>query len=196
MTLSWSKLYNEKDDAEFDRLLPGASEGVQRSKKGASTFTTSIQTRETYTGKDLKKFNKMFSDGHAPIVTRASNSRVTPAHETPPSRHRIDDYSERDQALFEKINPSSQRAEQSAFSNGPGSKQAAPIYKDEDLKQFDALIAPVANSVEKSNSGGSTPIDQPTLRFPDLHTPSIRRDLGGLQIRPPGQRKIKMRYFD
>ena len=196
MTLSWSKLYNNNDEAEFDRVLPGTSEAGKSANKEASTEIPNIRTRETYTENDLKKFNKMFSDGHAPAVARTSNSKVSPARETSSSRNRTGDYSTQDQALFKKINPSSPRTEQSAFSNGQGTKQAGQIYKNDDLKQFDALIAPVANNVAKSDFGGSTPINQRNLRFPDLHTSLISSDLGGLEIKPLGQRRIRMRYFD
>jgi hypothetical protein len=107
MTLSWSKLYNNNDEAEFDRVLPGTSEAGKSANKEASTEIPNIRTRETYTENDLKKFNKMFSDGHAPAVARTSNSKVSPARETSSSRNRTGDYSTQDQALFKKINPSS-----------------------------------------------------------------------------------------
>jgi hypothetical protein len=196
MTLSWSKLYNNNDESEFDRILPGASEAGKRANEEASKEPPNIRTREAYTENDLKKFNKMFSDGHAPAVVRASNSKVSPAAETPSSRNGTGDHSKQDQALFKKINSSSPQAEQSVLTNRRGTKQAGQIYKNDDLKQFDALIAPVTNNVAKSDFGGSTPINQRNLRFPDLHTSSISSDLGGLEIKPLGQRRIRMRYFD
>lgn len=208
-------LYTDEDRNQFDGLMNFGAQSASTSNKKQVTRQVGLQQRPAYSEKDLEKFNKMFSEGHAPYATLevAKESPKEPPSSAKPSE--IQQYSEIDDVQFNQLSPTPRTRQKAAQNSEPKparKSKSASLYSDGDLELFKQL----------TNGSRSAKTNQPAKRDRSEFG-SDRRDaekrvplteeknewkprrfsqLGKrktskpLSVRRPGMGDIKLHYFE
>ncbi len=207
--MSDRKPYNDSDSELFASLMSVPGKRATGLSRRLNTNAPNIQTRPTYTDKDLKKFEKMFSAGFAPKVSPVPDRDSKTLSEGPKVTNDTFNYQVSDKAQFEKLAstvPVKKQVAQVAPGGRIGDQKTRSVYTQADQEQFDQLLGESSKTrmLTQRNQPGVAAPNERKWRFPELHQNSQselspgRSGTGAtrLNVERPGKGRIKLNYFD
>lgn len=215
--MSDKKLYTDKNSEQFAsfknseqfaRLMSPSGKKSAKPSLHTNSSAPDIQTRTTYTDKDLEKFEKMFSAGFAPNVPTAPEQDNKAISELPKITKETVNYQASDQDQFDKLlatNFVKKHVAQTSPGGKVGSSKPRPLYTQNDQDQFDQILDATikAQSLPRNEERGSG-LSKKDWRFPELHNNSHSElsstnrgiDARRLIVERPGKGRIKLKYFE
>lgn len=205
--MSEEKQYTDRDEDMFASLAPKPSGGQNRS----GGKVPAVGARTQYTEEDLRKFERMFSEGCAPGDRSKGVAKPVVVLDAPPERHdeqgRSDTVTQ--SVLKQAVGGAARRPSASPAPGGrierPQQKTQAKSYSASDIEQFEhlsstRLTTPDARGETKDEHGLGPRLSY----FQELHDAtsetisSVRRSFerGRDKSATSASARIRLRYFD